>query len=109
PLELRDAIEDDDAIEEAAYTMVQEEDFLLAQRYRWIIPALAVAAVASWTAFFLWAHRVAILADASPERWAGLIGLWAIPVLLVVVLWLLAMRNSHREAVRFGITARSLS
>ncbi len=103
PLEL------DHAIEDVSYTMVQEEDFLPAHNRQWMIPALAIASVSGWTAFFLWAHRTAILAGASPERWAGWIGLWSIPVLLVVALWLLAMRNSHREAVRFGITARSLS
>ena len=103
PLEL------DDAIEEASYTMVQEEDFLPARRRQWIIPALAIAGASGWTAFFLWAHHAAILAGASAEQWVSWIGLWAVPVLLVVALWLLVMRNSHREAVRFGITARSLS
>ena len=89
--------------------MVQEEDFLPARRRQWIIPALAIAGASGWTAFFLWAHHAAILAGASAEQWTSWIGLWAIPVLLVVALWLLVMRNSHREAVRFGITARSLS
>lgn len=74
-----------------------------------VLPALAIVAVFAWTAFFVWVHHQAIAQGASPAEWAGWIVDWAIPVLLVVALWSLAMRNSTREADRFGETARLLS
>lgn len=103
PLEL------EDAIEEATYTMVEEEDFLPGRSWQWLTPALAMVTGLGWTAFFIWAHRTAIMAGASPEQWTTWIGLWAMPLLLVIGLWLVIMRNSRRESVRFGIAARSLS
>ncbi len=75
----------------------------------WIVPTLAILVVMAWTGFFGWVHQQELLAGASPELWLGWIVDWSVPVLLVVVLWLLAMRNSRREAARFGQTARLLS
>src|SRR5690554_2985952 len=67
-----------------------------------IVPALACLAVLGWSLFFAWAHQRTILAGASPAEWSQLITDWAVPVLLVVALWLLAMRSSLREAARFN-------
>lgn len=77
--------------------------------YGWVVPSLAVAAIAGWTGFFGWTNRAEMLAGAGPEQWIGWIASWAIPVLLVVALWLLAMRSSAREARRFGNVAHLLS
>jgi len=79
------------------------------RRSGWILPTLAFAAVAGWTAFFLWAEQATILARPSPSDAIDLLARWAIPVLLVLALWLLAMRNSTREAQRFSEVAHSLS
>ncbi len=62
-----------------------------------------------WTGFFIWANRAAILAPASPQQWVGWIGSWSLPVVLVIGLWLLAMRNSTREATRFARAAQLLA
>jgi len=78
-------------------------------RFGWIVPSLAVLAVLGWTSFFGWVHQVEILAGATPAQWSAWIVDWAVPVLLVVALWLLSMRNSRREAARFGVTAQTLS
>lgn len=78
-------------------------------RFSWITPSLAALAVLGWTAFFGWVHQQAIAAGASPSQWAEWIVDWAVPVLLVVALWLLAMRNSRSEATRFAVAARALS
>jgi DNA repair exonuclease SbcCD ATPase subunit len=78
-------------------------------RFAWVAPTLAVLAVLGWTAFFGWVHQQAIATGASPAQWAEWIGDWAVPVLLVVALWLLAMRNSRREAARFATAAQALS
>ena len=74
-----------------------------------LLPLVAVAAILGWTGFFGWAHQAEMLGGAAPATWAGWITDWAVPVLLVIGLWLLAMRNSTREANRFGETARLLS
>ncbi|HKT86289.1 MAG TPA: ATPase [Novosphingobium sp.] len=75
----------------------------------WILPMLAMTAVLAWTAFFLTARlpqlRAGVLLDAVPE----LVTEWCVPVLLVGVVWLLALRHSAREGKRFGDIARTLS
>ena len=78
-------------------------------RFAWVVPTLAVLAALGWTAFFGWVHQDAILTGASPAQWAEWIIDWAPPVLLIVALWLLAMRNSRREAARFAMAAQALS
>ena len=70
---------------------------------------LAVLAVLGWTGFFGWVHQREVLGGATPAEWSALIVDWAVPVLLVVALWLLAMRNSRREAARFTDAAHALS
>ena len=67
-------------------------------RFDWIMPTLAVLRVLGWTGFFAWVNRADILAGASAAQWSAWVIDWAVPVLLVVALWLLAMRNSRREA-----------
>lgn len=71
--------------------------------------ALAGLIVTGWTALFLTANWPAMNAPAGLSDWAGWIRDWSVPVLLVAVVWLIAMRNSRREALRFGEAARSLS
>lgn len=74
-----------------------------------VAPVLACLAAAGWTGFYAWAHQSAIIGGASPAEWSRLIVDWAVPVLLVIALWLLAMRTSRREAARFNDTAFALS
>jgi hypothetical protein len=78
-------------------------------RHAWIAPALAFAIVAGWTAFFGWAHLGPMKAGAAPAQWAEWIVMWAVPVALVGVVWLLAMRSSRAEANRFAATAASMT
>jgi chromosome segregation ATPase len=75
----------------------------------WIVPTLAVLAIVGWSGFFAWVHQGEMLAGGTPEQWSGWIVAWAVPVLLVVSLWLLALRHSRREAGRFTDVARALS
>ncbi|MGN6499718.1 MAG: ATPase, partial [Tsuneonella sp.] len=77
--------------------------------WAWLVPAAALAAVAGWTAFFVWAGRAQMLAPASPQQWSAWIVQWSATVMLVLALWLLAMRNSRREAARFADAAQALS
>lgn len=75
----------------------------------WVVPTLAIAATLGWTAFYGWAHQSEILVGPTPSRWTEIVTQWAVPVLLIVSLWLLAMRNSTRESKRFSDVAQDLS
>ena len=74
-----------------------------------IAKTLGLAAVISWTAAYILANLDAMRAGGSLMQWTGWLRDWAVPMVLIGVLWLLAMRNSRREAVRFGETAQLLS
>lgn len=74
-----------------------------------IAPAIALVAIAAWTLFFVWSHASVIRGGVTPQAWSGLIADWTMPVILVVALWLLAMRTSRREAARFTDAAHALS
>ena len=74
-----------------------------------LLPALAVLAVLGWTGFFAWSHLPDLVAGVTPREGSALVSAWAVPVVLVVGLWLLAMRHSTREAARFGATAQMLA
>lgn len=76
-----------------------------APRFGWVAPALAVLTIAGWTGFFGWAHWPAIAGGAAPQDWASWIVQWAVPVALVGIVWLLAMRSSRAEASRFAASA----
>jgi hypothetical protein len=89
-----------------------EEDWVeepTLRRWGWVVPTLALLAVAGWTGFFGWVHQREILTGSTPEQWSSWIVAWSVPVLLVVSLWLLALRHSRREAARFTDVARALS
>nr|WP_137678328.1 ATPase [Parerythrobacter lutipelagi] len=112
----RDAAEADVSIEETvelteddSYEEWEPEEAYRPSLWRWSTPVLAILAVAGWTGFFGWAQRADILSGGTPQQWIGWITAWAVPVLLVVSLWILVTRNSRREAVRFGKVAENLS
>ncbi|HEY6817693.1 MAG TPA: ATPase [Croceibacterium sp.] len=113
PAETEALVEQETPVEE---TLALEDEFVEDEaparrlgRFAWIAPTLAILAALAWTAFFGWIHQAAMLAGASPVAWADWIVDWSVPVVLIVGLWLLAMRNSRREAARFGAAARELS
>ncbi|MXO72275.1 ATPase [Alteraurantiacibacter buctensis] len=72
-------------------------------------PSLAVLAVLGWTGFFAWSHLADFSVGVTPAEGSALVSAWAVPVVLVVGLWLLAMRHSTREAARFGAMAQMLA
>ncbi len=101
--------------EEAAPTDAQEDWWeepaaRPARAWRVILGAvLSVALIGGWTALFVAANLDVMQAGGSLAQWSGWLRDWAVPVLLIAVVWLIAMRNSRREAQRFGETARLLS
>ena len=50
-----------------------------------------------------------MLAGATPDQWIEWIVQWSVPVVLLIGLYLIAMRNSRREANRFTDAARALA
>jgi hypothetical protein len=102
-------VEDSSPIDPPWVEAGYEEEQPRRRELGWMLPTLALLVVLGWTAFFGWVHRNTLLAGASPAQWSQWIIDWSVPVLLVIALWLLAMRNSRREAARFAVAAQSLS
>jgi hypothetical protein len=75
----------------------------------WLGPAFAGVLLAAWTAFYGWAMQDRLLGGATPGEWIALIRDWAVPVVLIGLVMIGFLRNSRREARRFGATARLLS
>lgn len=73
-----------------------------------IAAALALVSVVGWSAAFASANWVEMAQGGSLGQWTVWIRDWSIPVLLIGVVWLIAMRNSRAESLRFAATARSL-
>lgn len=74
----------------------------------WIAPAAGLVALAAWTAFFVWAHLPEIATGVTAAEATSLVAQWSMPAVLVVALWMLAMRHSRVEAGRFADAASSL-
>ncbi|MEB3414834.1 ATPase [Alteriqipengyuania sp. WL0013] len=87
----------------------EEESEKPAMRRGWIAPTLALLAIAGWSGFFGWVNRAALLNGAAPAEWADMIVSWSVPVVLVLAVWFLALRNSRVEARRYGEAAAALS
>lgn len=75
----------------------------------WSLPILFCGVIAGWTALFIWAHSGDIAAGVTIGQWMSWIPAWSAPILILMVLWIVAIRNSRREAVRFSDAARMLS
>jgi chromosome segregation ATPase len=75
----------------------------------WIVPALAGVAVVAWTGLFIAARLPQFQTGIALGAVPTLVTEWGVPVLIVGLAWLLALRNSTREGRRFGDIARALS
>lgn len=91
---------------ELSESWIADSDHALpTSRFGWVAPTLALATIAAWSAFFVWAHWAKLLANPAPDLWAGWAVQWSVPVGLVGIVWLLAMRSSRAEANRFAASA----
>lgn len=92
-----------------AWVDFEQEDSPAASSFGWLLPVLALLAVAGWTGFYGWAMQDAWAeALATPRLWAGLIAEWAGPVLLVGIGWLVVTRHSQAAVHRFARSAALL-
>jgi len=95
----------------SAAAWAEEDDVYqrqIATDLSWVGPALALGVILAWTGFFGWAV-IARAESADSQQWAWWTSQWAVPVLLVLVTLLIAMRTSKREAGRFADVSRSLA
>ena len=93
--------DDDDASSSETATIGRARD--------WIMPGLAFFAIAAWTNGFIWANRDAMTEGASATQWINWIGAWSGPTLLICMGWLIFIRTSRREALRFADAAQLLN
>jgi hypothetical protein len=108
---LRDNLEAAPAHESQDTTVpwdLEEPEAPLASRSAYVLPTLAAAVILAWSGFYLWSQW-STLAAVPVAQVPAMVTQWSVPVLLVVVLWLLAMRSSRRETGRFADAAASLS
>ena len=99
---LRDAVDKENV--EDMYEFEQPRRSVFA----WVAPTVFTLAFVGWTAFFALTYWPEAQSGLSNNRIVELIVRWAVPALLIAVSWLLVMRNSSREATRFGNVAASL-
>lgn len=107
-----EGVETTEAYETSSEEVYEEqywEEQPVRPRGTWIAPALAGLGALGWTGFFGWVNQQAILAGATPNQWLDWIVQWSVPMVLLVAVYLLVMRNSRREANRFSDAARALS
>ncbi len=101
------------ALDDAWVESPAEEEFLVpAPRRSWRAIAglvTAIVAIGAWTALFFIAHQAELLRGGTPAQWVDWLTDWSIPVLLIAVCGLLAMREGRLETDRFGDVAQSLS
>ena len=98
---------EDEWVEEEAY---YEDEASYGGRWTdWIFPSVALLTIAGWTGLFGFVNHAEMLTGASLAQWTGWVSQWAMPVALIVAVWLLAMRSSKREQARFADTSRLLA
>ncbi len=74
-----------------------------------VLTAIMLLTIAAWSGLYVWIHLKEMLGGASGSLWLSWIAEWAIPALLLVVIWQLAIRNGRGEQARFANAASLLS
>ncbi|MEY3622706.1 MAG: hypothetical protein RLZZ407_265 [Pseudomonadota bacterium] len=101
-----------DSLPDAVDTADLEDAYEVEQPRRsvfaWVAPTVLILAFVGWTGFFAMTYWPEAQAGFNNNRIVELIVRWAVPALLIAVSWLLVMRNSSREATRFGNVAALL-
>lgn len=101
-----------DMLPDDVYSATYDDAYELQEPRRsvlgYLVPTLLLGAFVGWTAFFAMTYWPEAQAGLSNNRVVELVANWAIPALLIAVAWLLVMRNSSREATRFGNVAALL-
>ncbi len=97
-----------DAVDTASFEDAYEVEPPRRSVLAFVVPTMLLLAFAGWTAFFGLTYWPEAQSGLDNNRIVELIVSWAVPAMLIAVSWLLVMRNSSREATRFGNVAASL-
>jgi len=73
-----------------------------------LAPAFFIILAFAWTGFFIWSNLNNITQTISSSEISSLIVNWATPTILIAMGWLLFMRSSKAEAMRFGDVSNGL-
>jgi len=73
-----------------------------------IAPALLILLAASWAGFALFMATGGFASMPSPAEWPGLLATIAMPLTLLVVLWMVLLRSGRSEQARFARVAGAL-
>jgi hypothetical protein len=98
PLSLELVLEDDEEAEDAA----------LRRGRAWLAPAAAILLALGWLGTATWLLRDTLAAPLAPAALVQLIAALCVPLALIAILYLAALRTSRAEARRFGATARAM-
>ena len=101
-------VSDEESSWEQPEAFAPQSESVQETRLHRLLPSLAAIAIGLWTVFFIYAHWRQAGEGLGAADVANLVSVWALPVVLVAVAWLLAMRSSAREAHRFGHVAGAL-
>lgn len=77
-------------------------------RFAWAAPVLAIVAALGWLGIAGALSWPTIAAGMAPLAIVQLVAAICVPLALIGVVWMLAMRRSTAEARRFGATARAM-
>lgn len=109
PEQASPVLDSDEPAYEAEYWTDPEEAYTAPRRWTPILFAVVLTALfIGWTGLWAWANQNELLQFQNPARIVELVTLWAVPVSLLALCWLLAMRMSTAEANRFGDVALML-
>ena len=106
------------SFQEPSYETQQEDTLLLDEQdvvdvapmgRRWLAPALAILGIAAWTGLYAFANQQLFSRGIALPAYLDALISWSVPVLLILGIWLVAMRNSTREAARYNMVARGLA
>ncbi|MEL7707039.1 ATPase [Citromicrobium bathyomarinum] len=72
-----------------------------------LVTAIALIALAGWTALFVIARGPDSFTRMAPGMWADAIIAWSVPALLIGFAWFAASQRMGRQSARFRATARA--
>lgn len=76
--------------------------------FQWLLPSAFIMAAFAWTCFFIWSNITLLQSGVTAGEVSALIINWATPTILILLGWLLVMRSSKAEAVRFADVSNGL-
>lgn len=92
----------DEQLDELADEQFFDPDGEVGQSSAHVAMVVCILLIVAWTGFFIWANLSVLNAVTAPADAAALIGLWALPVSLIGIGWLVWQRNSVAEGRRFA-------